>query len=146
MDKKLMSFTSAITFFLVAAVTLVASPSLAQTQKVTIDQMSVKPGTRTIELLLAARPNPTLTAGLQQAPFSRGWLVQSLETATGATRNLEVESVSVDPTLPVLTLTLAAVEPTWLDTATHTIGVTFLRSSNLARAVSTPTAAAPSAV
>jgi hypothetical protein len=132
--------------FLLAAVMLGASPSFAQTPKVTIDQMSVRPGTGTIELLLATPPNPTLAAGLQQAPFARGWLVQSLEIATGATRNLDVESVNGDPTLPVLTLTLASVDPVWLDTATHTISVTFLRSSNLARAVSMPTAAAPSAV
>jgi hypothetical protein len=57
-----------------------------------------------------------------------------------------VESVTVDSMLPVLTLKLAPVDPAWLDTATHTISVTFLRSSNLARAVSTPTAAVPSAV
>jgi hypothetical protein len=83
---------------------------------------------------------------LQHVPFERGWLVQSLEIATGATRNLEVESVTVDSALPVLTLQLAPVDSTWLDTVTHTISVTFLRSANLARAVSMPTAAAPTTV
>ena len=72
--------------------------------------------------------------------------MQSLETATGAVRILEVESVTVDSTLPVLTLKLAPVDPAWLDTASHTVSVTFLRSTNLARAVSAPSAAAPSAV
>ncbi len=131
---------------LFAAVLLVMSPSWAQTPKVTIDQMSVNPAAQTIELMLAARPNPTVTGTLQLAPFARGWLVQSLEIATGVTRNLEVENVAVDSTLPALTLTLAAIDPAWLDTATHTISVTFLRSSNLARAVSMPTAAAPAAI
>ncbi len=96
--------------------------------------------------MLAAHPNPPLTAALQHVPFERGWLVQSLEIATGATRNLEVESVTVDAALPVLTLQLAPVDSTWLDTVTHTISVTFLRSANLARAVSMPTAAAPTTV
>jgi hypothetical protein len=141
-----LSFDAMIKSCLFAAVVLAASPVWAQTQKVTIDQMSVKPATRTIELMLTARPNPTLTAALQGTPFARGWLVQSLETATGAMRNLEVENVTVDSALPVLTLKLASVDPPWLDTATHTVSVTFLRSSNLARAVSTPTAAQPSAV
>jgi hypothetical protein len=129
-----------------AGVSLASTPATAQTQKVTIDQMDVRRSTGTIELLLAARPNPALTAALQQAPFARGWLVQSLESATGAMRNLEVESITVDSTLPVLSLKLASGDPAWLDTATHVISVTFLRSSNLARAVSTPTAAGPSAV
>ena len=139
-------FASAIGANVLAAVLLAPAPATAQTQKVTIDRMDFRRSTATIELLLTARPTPALTAALQQAPLARGWLVQSLETATGATRNLEVEEVTVDPTLPVLTLKLATVDPAWLDTATHSISVTFLRSSNLARAVSTPTAAAPSAV
>jgi hypothetical protein len=129
-----------------AALLLLPTPGVAQTPKVTIDRMDVRASTGTIELLLTARPNPSLTAALQGTPFARGWLVQSLETATGATRNLEVENVTVDSALPVLTLKLAPVDPPWLDTATHTVSVTFLRSSNLARAVSTPTAAQPSAV
>ena len=131
---------------LFATLVFAASPSWAQAQRVTIDQMSVKPMTRTIELMLAARPNPPLTAALQHAPFERGWLVQSLEIATGATRNLDVERVIVDPALPVLTLQLAPVDSMWLDTVTHTISVTFLRSANLARVVSMPTAAAPTTV
>ncbi len=129
---------------LVAAAPLQAQPE--KTTKVTIDQMDVRQASQTIQLLLLARPDPTLTGALQRAPFARGWLVQSLETATGAVRILEVENVTVDSTLPVLTLKLAAVDPAWLDTASHTISVTFLRSANLARAVSAPTAAAPSAV
>ena len=129
---------------LVAAVPLLAQP--AQTTKVTIDQMDVRQSSQTIQLLLLARPDPALTGALQRAPFARGWLVQSLETATGAVRILEVESVTVDSTLPVLTLKLAPVDPAWLDTASHTVSVTFLRSTNLARAVSAPSAAAPSAV
>jgi len=36
------------------------------------------------ELMLAAHPSPPLTAALQHVPFERGWLVQSLEIATGA--------------------------------------------------------------
>ena len=132
--------------WLFTALMLAASPSWAQAQKVTIDQMSVKSATRTIELMLTSRPNAPLTAALQRAPFERGWLVQSLEIATGATRNLEVESVTVDPALPLLTLQLAAVDSRWLDTVTHTISVTFLRSANLARAVSMSTAAAPTTV
>ena len=74
---------------LVAALVCAASPSWAQAQKVTIDQMSVKPATRTIELMLTSRPDPPLAAALQRTPFERGWLVQSLEIATGATRTLE---------------------------------------------------------
>lgn len=132
--------------WLFTALVFAASPSWAQAQKVTIDQMSVKSATRTIELMLTSRPDPPLTAALQRAPFEGGWLVQSLEIATGATRNLEVESVTVDPALPVLTLQLAPADSIWLETATHTISVTFLRSANLARAVSAPTAAAPTTV
>jgi hypothetical protein len=132
--------------WLLLALLFTASPSWAQAQKVTIDQMSIKPTSRTIELLLTARPNSPLTAALQDRPFERGWLIQSVEIATGATRNLEVESVTVDPALPVLTLQLAAVDAIWLDTGTHTISVTFLRSSNLARAVSAPTPTEPSTV
>jgi hypothetical protein len=129
-----------------AALLCAAIPGTAQTPQVTIDRMDVRASTSTIELLLTAPPTPSLTAALQLAPVSRGWLVQSIEMATGATRNLEVQSVTADSTLPVLALTLAPADATWLDTATHTVGVTFLRSSNLARAVSTPTPAAPSAV
>jgi len=137
---------SPMRLWLAAALLFTASPSWAQAQKVTIDQMSVKPTSRTIELMLTARPNAPLSAALQDRPFDRGWLVQSVEIASGATRNLEVESVTVDPALPVLTLQLAAMDAMWLDTGSHTISVTFLRSSNLARAVSAPTSTEPSAV
>ena len=147
MHRAPLSLIGTITSCLFAGVLLSPSSSWAQTQKVTIQQMSVKSTTRTIELMLAARPDAALTGELQRTPFARGWLIQSLENATGATRNLDVESVTVDPALPLLiTLQLAVVDSTWLDTGTHTIAVTFLRSSNLARAVSTPTAAAPSTV
>ena len=146
MHRAPLSFIATITSCLFAVVVLSPSSSWAQTQKVTIDQMSVKSTTRTIELMLAARPDAALTGELQRTPFARGWLIQSLDNATGTTRNLDVESVTVDSTLPVLMLQLAPVDSTWLDTGSHTISVTFLRSSNLARAVSTPTAAAPSSV
>jgi hypothetical protein len=146
MHRAPLSFIGTIISCLFALLVLSPSSSWAQTQKVTIDQMSVKSTPGTIELMLAARPNPALTGELQRTPFARGWLIQSLENATGAIRNLDVDSVTVDSTLPVLTLQLAPVDIAWLDTGTHTISVTFLRSSNLARAVSTPTAAAPSTV
>ena len=129
-----------------AGLLIAPAPGIAQTPQVTIDQMDVRASTRTIELLLTARPTPVLTAALQLAPVANGWLVESVEIATGAIRNLEVESVTVDAALPVLTLKLAPVDSQWLDTATHTVSVTFRRSSNLPRAVSTPTAAAPSGV
>jgi hypothetical protein len=141
-----MTFDLAMRRLLLAALLIVpATPCAAQPQKVTIDQMSVK-ATGSIELLLAAPPKPDLVGALQQQPFDRGWLVQSLEIASGATRNLRVEAVAVDPALPVLTLTVAPADAAWLEAATHTVSVTFLRSANLARAVSTPTPAAPSGV
>jgi hypothetical protein len=130
----------------VAGLLIAPAPGIAQTPQVTIDQMDVRASTRTIELLLTARPTPVLTTALQLAPVANGWLVESVEIATGAIRNLEVESVTVGAALPVLTLTLAPVDAQWLDTATHTVSVTFRRSPNLPRAVSTPTAAAPSGV
>jgi hypothetical protein len=131
----------------VLAVLLLASPVVrAQSQTVTIDQMDVRQTAGTIELLLAERADASLTKALMQTPLSRGWIVQSVETATGATHTLTVEDVIVHPTLPVLTLRLASRSGDWLDTSTHTITVTFLRSASLARAVSAPTAAAPGAV
>jgi len=129
-----------------AAALLVSAVAHAQSQPVSIDQMDVRQTAGTIELLLAEPPDVSLTKALMQTPFSRGWIVQSVETATGATQALPVESVIVHPTLPVLTLKLAAASAEWLDTSTHTISVTFLRSAALARAVSAPTPAAPGAV
>lgn len=131
---------------LLALLLSVPAVGAAQAQKVTIERMDVRQSSGTIELLLAAQPDPRLAAALTLAPMSTGWAVQSVETATGATRTLEVEDVIADRTLPVLTLKLAPVEGTWLDTATHTVSVTFLRSTNLARAVSAPTPSAPGAV
>ena len=129
-----------------AMLLVMPAPVWAQPLKVTIERMDVRRSAGTIELLLSALPDARLAAALTRPPLATSWAVQSIEAATGASRSLEVQDVIVDGSLPVLTLKLAPVEGAWLDTVSHTISVTFLRSTNLARAVSAPAAGAGAAV
>ena len=126
-------------------VTLVAMPAAvhAQLPRITIDRMDARRTAGTIQLTLGAKATDAQKKAMAEA---QGWSVESIETATGAMRTLPVETVAIHPSDLALTLDLAPVEEEWLDTSTHTISVTLLRSANLARGVSAPTAAVPGGV
>jgi hypothetical protein len=112
--------------------------------KVTIAKMFARPTTRIIELQLGKALSEEARKLLLLEPVSRGWQVISLQTATGETRTLEIGAVRIDPTGIGIELEVApgtADLAEWLDTSTHAISVTCLRSAGLAQAVLTPPAA-----
>ncbi len=107
-----------------------------QGSKVAIQEIEVRASAHAVDILLQTPMTAALPDELKRAPAERAWSVTSLESKTGLTRTLPVVGVKVTPALNAVTLQLAsAIEPEWLDGATHVVAVTYLRSPSLPRAV-----------